>query len=172
MQRSLIATVFLIATLMWLPSFAREQEDAAQKVKTSMSLLQSETAKLGSPKLQGADRVADLDLPALYFGAAKMNNNFDVVDDVVKKMGGTASIFVKHGENFVRVTTNVKKDDGSRAMGTLLDPNGKVIVNIRKDEPYYGETTILGKAYITGYEPIHDSANNVIGIYYVGYLNK
>ena len=82
-----------------------------------------------------------------------MNNNFDVVlNDVVKKMGGTASIFVKHGENFVRVTTNVKKDDASRAMGTLLDPNGKATVNIRKDEPYYGETTILGKAYITGDE--------------------
>jgi len=70
---------------MWLPSFAREQEDAAQKVKTSVALLQSETAKLGSPKIEGTDRVADLDLPALYFGAVKMNNNFDAVDDVVKK---------------------------------------------------------------------------------------
>ena len=91
---------------MWLPSFAREQEDAAQKVKTSVALLQSETAKLGSPKIEGTDRVADLYLPALYFGAVKMNNNFDVVDDVVKKMGGKASLFVKQGENFVRVATN------------------------------------------------------------------
>jgi hypothetical protein len=109
---------------------------------------------------------------ALYFGAVKMNNNFDVVDNVVKKMGGTASLFVKHGENFVRVATNVKKDDGSRAMGTLLDPNGKVIVNIRKDESYYGEANILGKNYVTGYVPIHDAANKVIGIYYVGYLKE
>jgi len=46
---------------------------------------------------------------------------------------------VKQGENFVRVATNVKKDDGTRAMGTLLDPNGKVIVNIRKNESCYGE---------------------------------
>jgi hypothetical protein len=60
---------------------------------------------------------------------------------------------VKHGENFVRVATNVKKDDGSRAMGTLLDPNGKVIVNLRKDESYYGEASILGKNYVTGYVP-------------------
>lgn len=137
-----------------------------------MALLQSETAKLESPKTEGTDRVADLDLPALYFGAVKMNNNFDVVDDVVKKMGGTASLFVKHGENFVRVATNVKKDDGSRAMGTLLDPNGKVIVNIRKDESCYGEASILGKNYVTGYVPIHDAANKVIGIYYVGYLKE
>jgi len=87
-------------------------------------------------------------------------------------MGGTATVFVKSGDNYVRVATNVKKDDGSRAMGTILDPNGKVIVNIRNNEPYYGEASILGKTYVTAYEPIRDSANNVIGIYYVGYLKE
>ena len=29
--------------------------------------------------------------------------------------------------------------------------------------------TILGKPYITGYEPMHNAAGGVIGIYYVGY---
>jgi hypothetical protein len=33
-----------------------------------------------------------------------------------------------------------------------------------------GEADILGKPYVTGYEPIRDASNNVIGIYYVGYL--
>jgi len=166
------AIVCLIAALMFLPSLAQALEDASQKVKTSMALLQSEAEKLGSPKIEGTDRVADLDVPALYFGGAKMNNNFDLVDVVAGKMGGTATVFVKQGENFVRVATNVKKEDGSRAVGTLLDPKGKVIVNIQNNEPYYGEATILGKTYQTAYEPIRDSANNVIGIYYVGYLKE
>ena len=64
------------------------------------------------------------------------------------------------------------KEDGSRAIGTLLDPKGKVIVNIQNNQPYYGEATILGKTYQTAYEPIRDLANNVIGIYYVGYLKE
>jgi cache 3/cache 2 fusion protein len=164
--------IFLIVALMLMPPFARAKDDPTQKVKSSMALLQSEAAKLGSPKVEGIDRVAELDAPALYFGAAKMNNNFDLVDSVVKEMGGTATVFVKHGEDFVRVATNVKKDDGSRAVGTILDPKGKVIVNIRNNEPYYGEATILGKNYQTGYEPIRDSANKVVGIYYVGYLKE
>jgi hypothetical protein len=164
------AIVCLIATLMFIPSFSLAQEDAAQKVKTSMELLQSGAAKLGSAKIEGTDRVAEKQVPAIYFGGTKMNNNFDLVDDVVKKAGGTATIFVKSGNDYIRVATNVKKEDGSRAVGTILDPNGKVIVNIRNKEPFYGEATILGKAYMTGYEPIRDSANNVIGIYYVGYL--
>jgi len=35
-----------------------------------------------------------------------------------------------------------------------------------------GEATILGKTYRTAYEPIRDSANKVVGIYYVGYLKE
>ncbi len=137
-----------------------------------MALLQSEAAKLGSPKVEGMDRVADRDVPALYFGAAKMNNNFGLVDSVTGKMGGTATVFVKHGDDFVRVATNVKKADGSRAIGTVLDPNGKAIANIRNDQPYYGDATILGKNYVTAYEPIRDAAHKIIGIYYVGYLKE
>ena len=76
---------------------------------------------------------------------------------------------VKAGDEYVRVTTNVKKDDGSRAIGTILDPNGPAIAMIRKGEAFYGEAIILGKPYLTGYEPIRDAPNNVIGIYYVGY---
>ena len=98
-----------------------------------------------------------------------MNNNFALVDEVQKEMGGTATIFVKSGDEFVRVATNVRKDDGSRAVGTVLDPKGKVIVAIRKNEPFYGEADILGTTYVTGYEPIRDAANSIVGIYYVGY---
>jgi hypothetical protein len=39
----------------------------------------------------------------------------------------------------VRVATNVRKNDGSRATGTILDPNGPVIAVIRKGEAYYGD---------------------------------
>jgi len=127
------------------------------------------TEKLGAPKLEGKDSVAGREVPGLYFGATKMDNSFDVVDEVVKENGGTASLFVKAGDEYVRVATNVTKNDGSRAIGTILDPKGPVIAMINKGEAYYGEATILGKPYITGYEPIRDASGKVIGIYYVGY---
>ena len=169
---AICALICLIVGLMLTPPFARAKDDPAEKVKSSMSLLQSGAIKLGVPKVEGTHRLGEQEVPALYFGGTKMNDNFELVDDVVAKMGGTATVFVKHGEDFVRVATNVKKDDGSRAVGTILDPKGKVIVNIRNNEPYYGETTILGKTYQTAYEPIRDSANKVLGIYYVGYLKE
>jgi hypothetical protein len=142
------------------------------KVHQSMDLLKAEAAKLGAPKIDGTDKVADKSVPAIYFGSTKMNNNFDLVDAVVKQMGGTATIFVKSGNDYVRVATNVKKPDGSRAIGTILDPNGKAIVSINKDEAFFGDVDILGKPYVTGYDPIHDASGKVIGIYYVGYLKQ
>jgi hypothetical protein len=140
------------------------------KVHKSMDLLKAEAAKLGAPKIDGTDTVAGKSVPAIYFGSIKIDNNFDLVDDVVKQMGGTATIFVKSGSDYVRVSTNVKKDDGSRAIGTVLDPNGKAIVSINKNEAFFGDVDILGKPYITGYDPIHDASGAVIGIYYVGYM--
>jgi hypothetical protein len=137
-----------------------------------MELLESRSIELGWPKIEGKDAIGGKEVPVIYFGATKMNNNFDVVDDVVKEVGGTATIFVKSGEDYVRIATNVKKDDGSRAVGTILDPNGKAIESIRRNEPFYGAVDILGKSYIAGYKPIRDSSHHVIGIYYVGYLKS
>jgi len=159
-----------------LPAFGQQVQDVSSasdvqdaRVKKAMDLLESMANKLGSPKIQGTDVVAGDQVPAIYFGPTKINNNFDLVDDVVNQAQGTATIFVKNGDKYVRVATNVKKDDGSRALGTLLDPNGKAIESIKKNQAFYGEVDILGKPYITGYKPILDTAQNVIGIYYVGY---
>jgi hypothetical protein len=156
-----------IATAILLPRSASAQMD---KVHASMATLKAKTAKLGPPRIEGSEAVAGKDVPALYFGTTKMNNYFDVVDEVVKENGGTATLFVKAGDEYVRVATNVKKNDGSRAIGTSLDPNGPVIGVIRKGEAYYGDATILGKPYTTGYDPIRDKSGSVIGIYYVGYM--
>lgn len=139
-------------------------------VNISMAELITRAGALGDPKLEGKDPVAGKDVPGLYFGATRMNNFFDVVDQVVKDTGGTASLFVKSGEEYVRVATNVKKSDGSRAIGTILDPKGPAIEMIKKGEAFYGQATILGIPYITGYEPIKDASGKVIGIYYVGYM--
>ena len=159
------AASLAVAALL-LPQVGRAQD---AKVQAAMELLEAYAGELGPPRIEGTDAIAGKDVPAIYFGSTKMNNNFDLVDDVVKRAEGTATIFVKSGDEYVRVSTNVKMDDGTRAVGTILDPKGKAIESIRKDEPFYGEVDILGKPYITGYMPIRDSSKKVIGIYYVGY---
>jgi hypothetical protein len=164
---ALLTLACVAAFAVLLPLNGEAQDD---RVASAMQLLESMATQMGPPKIDGTDTVAGKEVPAIYFGLTKMNNNFALVDEVAKKTRATATIFVKQGDEFVRVATNVKKDDGSRAIGTVLDPAGKAIESIRKDEPFYGEVDILGKPYITGYKPIHDGSKTVIGIYYVGYL--
>jgi Cache 3/Cache 2 fusion domain len=159
-----------VAASMLLPSVGNAQVDP--RVASSLASLKAMAAKSGAPKLDGKEAVGGKDAPALYFGSTKINNNFDIVDAVSKEdgRGMTATFFVKSGDEYIRVSTSVPKPDGSgRAIGTILDPAGKAIAQIKQGKPYYGEVPILGTPYITGYEPMKDAGGSIIGIYYVGY---
>lgn len=138
-------------------------------VKHAMTLLKAEAAKLGAPNIKGEDPVVGKTVPALFFGTTKMNNNSALVEAVQNATGARATFFVKSGTEFIRVATTVKKPDGSSVIGTALDPKGKPFAAVSTGQPYSGEADIFGKAYLTDYEPIRDAANNVIGIYFVGY---
>jgi len=143
----------------------------AGKVKESMAMLKDKLNANGAPKLEGMGTVAGKPVPVMFFGSKQINGKYDVVDEVKKSMGGTATVFVKSGDEFVRVSTNVMKDAESRAVGTPLARNAAYEA-IKKGEAFYGVVDILGKSYETGYEPIKTAQGEVIGIYYVGYMVK
>ena len=157
---------FLVAASIIMPTTGYAQSDAINT--KAMADLKAATQKLGPPKLEGTESVSGKDAAALYFGTTKVNNDFSIVDAVVKDNGGTATLFAKTGDEYVRVSTNVPKGNG-RATGTILDPKGKAIVQINEGKPFYGDVDILGTIYATGYEPIKDATGKVIGIWYVGY---
>ena len=163
----LLAAGCFVATSTLMTSPLNAQADT--KVAKAMAILKAETAKFGAPKVEGTDQTADKTTPGLYFGSTKVNNDFTIVDKVKAEAGGTATLFVKSGDDYVRVSTNVPGSVHGRALGTILDPKGKAIVNINKGEAFYGEVDILGKLYATGYDPIKDASGKVIGIWYVGY---
>ena len=95
-----------------------------QGPQVAWSLLKSEAAKLGAPKVSGTDTVAGQTVPALYFGSTKIDNNYDRVDNVVKQMGGTATIFGQERCDYVRVSTNVPGPSG-RATGPFSIPRAR-----------------------------------------------
>ena len=166
----LVATGCFIAASMLMPTTATAQTDP--RVTKSMASLKAMAANLGAPRLEGMEAVGGKDAPVLYFGSTKINNNFEIVDAISRQdgRGMTATFFVKSGDEYIRVSTNVlKPDGGGRAIGTILDPNGKVIAKLKEGQPFYGEVMILGAPYTAGYEQIKRSGGDVIGIYYVGY---
>jgi Cache 3/Cache 2 fusion domain len=157
-RRSLVLSLFaigcLIATATLFPGLGTAQPD---KVKAALADLKAKTEKLGAPKVEGKD---------LYFGTTKADNS--IVDAVAKEHGGVATLFVKSGDHYSRVATTVKKEDGTSAVGTALDPKSAAIARLNYGEAYSGDATVFGKTYDAGYEPIKDASGAVIGAYFVG----
>jgi len=151
--------------------FAVTRSVMLDRTHDAMRLLRSEGRRLGAASLGGRVTVGGRASNDLVLGGVSQANNFALVDGVTAIAQGTATLFARDGEDFVRVATNVRKDDGSRAIGTQLDPLGQVIGRMRKGENFYGVVDILGTPYVTGYEPIFadSDARRAIGVWYVGY---
>ncbi len=100
----------------------------------------------------------------LLAGDQVLNQDYQAVDAVKTLVGGTATIFM----NDLRISTNVVKADGSRAIGTRLDAGPARDMVLGRHQPYRGSAIILGEPYMTAYDPILDERGTVIGILYVG----
>src|SRR6185503_11997677 len=133
--------------------------------KATIADMDARLAKIGAPSIQGTESVAGKEVPAIYFGDRKINNNFDVVDAVRKAHNATATVFVKHGDEFVRVSTNVLTPEGKRGVGTQLARNA-AYETVTKGQMYCGPIDVLGTAFDACYNPIRDAAGKTIGLTY------
>ena len=107
-------------------------------------------------------------VPVLKNGEAELNLDFTLPDKFTAITGSTATIFVKHGDEFVRISTSVKKEDGSRAVGTVLDHAHPGYARLAAGEPWVGIVKLFGKQFMTEYAPLKDGSGKVIGVLYVG----
>ncbi|SAL54226.1 methyl-accepting chemotaxis sensory transducer [Caballeronia humi] len=106
--------------------------------------------------------------PTLTAGGTPLNLDFSIPDAFLAKSGAIATVFARTGDDFVRVTTSLKKQDGARAVGTLLDRKGPAYTPVLAGKPYIGIAALFGKQYITEYKPVTDASGRVIGALFVG----
>ena len=155
-----MALLLLVGTMAGSAIPAQADGASAEKVKEVLQVMKAEAAKLGEPKAEGS---------RLFFGTTKLNGDYTIVDALKTRFNCTATFFSKKGADYIRISTNVL-NDGNRAVGTVLNPQGPAYVAISKGEAFYGTTDILGKKYEAGYEPVKNAAGETIGVYYVGFL--
>jgi methyl-accepting chemotaxis protein len=93
-----------------------------------------------------------------------------IVDRATAYVGGTATLFVYDdaSQQFVRRTTNVKKENGDRAVGTQLAADHPAQAALRRGEAYKGPAMLFGRHFYTAYQPVFGAGGKVIGIVYVG----
>ena len=74
-----------------------------------------------------------------------------IVDRAVSYTGGVATLFVfdDASNQFVRRSTNLKKENGDRAVGTQLAPDHPAQSVVRKGQAYKGPAVLFSKNYMT-----------------------
>ncbi|HTH62905.1 MAG TPA: Cache 3/Cache 2 fusion domain-containing protein [Paraburkholderia sp.] len=112
--------------------------------------------------------IAGVATPTFKAGDKVLNLDFSIPDQFLAKSGAIATVFARTGDDFVRVTTSLKKQDGSRAIGTLLDRKGPAYAPLMAGKTYTGLAPLFGRQYITQYRPVKDASGRVIGSLFVG----
>ncbi len=163
-----ISTIFCISigglffSRMALKGLSDDVSVAALTMKVNGDIESFNTAvalEFGSLRLEGNQ---------LVDSSGRVLDSFDFIDDFGQDLGITATIFRKEGSDFIRVVTNITKDDGSKAVGTWLGKDSAAYDPVMKGELFLGKAEILGKNYLTAYDPLSDGNGELIGILYVG----
>lgn len=115
------------------------------------------------------ERVGTYDAPVLRTGGERLNLNFSKPDEFTRVTSGNATVFVRYKDDFLRVTTSLKKENGERATGTLLGKTHPGYSRLINGQPYLGKARLFGRDYMTEYRPVKDSSGRVIAILYVGF---
>ena len=106
--------------------------------------------------------------PTLKLDGKVINLDFALVDRFTNMTGAVATVFVKTGDDFVRVTTSLKDEKGERAVGTLLDRNHPGYKAALAGGSFTGLATLFSHQYMTQYNPILNAKGQVIGLSFIG----
>ncbi|NLY71125.1 MAG: HAMP domain-containing protein [Clostridiales bacterium] len=99
-----------------------------------------------------------------------IENDFSMVDEISENLNVVATAFQVDGDDYRRIVTSVKTEDNKRAVGTYLGKDSQAYKPVSEGNLYVGYADILGRSYLTAYDPLYDKNNNQIGILFIGIL--
>jgi len=118
---------------------------------------------------QSTNELSRVRVPLWSIGGRSITKDYTLVDRVQKLVGGTCTVFQRiEGDRLLRISTNVLRANGTRAVGTYLPASSEVAKTILRGETYRGRAFVVNAWYITAYEPIRNEYNEIIGALYVG----
>ena len=162
----------------------KEGKDMAEQaymefIDTPKAAPRPENKETNGMMLKAAASVKDESgaLLGILYGGILLNRNYEIVDRVKETVykgeqykgrdKGTATIF----QHDLRISTNVKDENGERAIGTRVSKEVNNAV-LKEGKPWIDRAFVVNDWYITAYEPIKNIDNKIIGILYVGMLEK
>ncbi len=139
---------------------ARTNEPTGMMLKAAAPVLDTESHLLG-----------------IVYGGVLLNGNYQIVDHIEDSLFhnyqykgkdvGSFTIF----QDGLRISTNVKDERGTRAIGTRVAPDVYRQV-VQEGKPWLGRACVVNHWDITVYEPIRDLDGQIIGMLGAGVLEQ
>ena len=133
-------------------------------------------------KNQVTDEEQTLRLPKMFIGDKWLGQNYSastpqpLVDEVEALTGEHCTVLQRMNErgDMLRIASNVTNKEGSRIIGTCIpaaDQRGvpnPMITAMLNGKPYTGRVQVLDASYLATYEPLKDTAGQIIGCVFIG----
>ncbi|WP_108061851.1 methyl-accepting chemotaxis protein [Poseidonibacter lekithochrous] len=105
---------------------------------------------------------------ALFDGFSRLNKNFQPVDHFTELTGAVSAVYVKDGDEYIRITSSLMDEKGERILLDTIKPSSNTYKNIQNKEKFIGLEEIANKSYMSVYSPIIKN-DEIIGALYIGY---
>jgi methyl-accepting chemotaxis protein len=156
-----------------------QQALLSDKVRADLNLLEQEVGRMGQIETsktriktaivnQITQAKENAEIPLLELGGGVLNNDEVLVDRVQSLAGGAATIFEVLPGKLLRIATNVKKADGSRAVGTYIPDDSPVYKAVMAGQTYVGIAWVVNAWYVTAYKPYQDLDGKTVAVLFVG----
>lgn len=179
-KRSPVSSTIIVSREELLKESQKLADQALMEITpTPMAGPSGKTQSTSGMMLKGAAPVftAGGRFVGVLVGGVLLNRNYAIVDKIRTtvfkeesykgQQMGTATIF----QDDVRISTNVKNADGSRAITTRISAEVAEGV-LKRGDTWRGRAFVVNDWYISAYEPIQDLLGRTVGILYVGSLER
>jgi len=140
-------------------------------LKEAGAIQETKTTMVVSGMNQTTNETKEYQIPVWNINGVPLYKSTEIVDRIKGKSVETATIFQKISDGYLRISTNVIKKDGQRAVGTFIPNSAEVIKTVERGETFYGRAFVVNDWYLTAYEPIVVDGK-IKGMLYVGQKEK
>lgn len=142
-----------------------------QDLRNRAGQLANSFQKALSSPIEVTDYTVDVNgttTPLMLANGKPINLTYDVVDPFTAATGAVATVFVRTGNDFVRISTSLSDQNKQRVIGTKLSPDSAAYEALRNGQSYTGLATLFGRQYMTHYAPLSNAQGDVVGASFVG----
>jgi methyl-accepting chemotaxis protein len=103
-------------------------------------------------KNQVTKEIQQVQIKSVLHNGTSLYNSTKTVDEISKLTGVVCTILQKTPQGYMRISTSVVQNDGTRAINTIIPNNSPVVAALDNGEEYVDRALVMDEWYLTAYK--------------------